>query len=165
MRFSNVDQLLKVKDDNTFQSIMASITCLMALAEVNHTEEVSQLVDFVNEQRSATKQLVVTQQSRLNATLIQNKRLNFNLIVHQREDGGIIKMFSQISVVAFMTLKFCNRSCQKENNSFLSCVGPEVSRNLQRQLSSWIEESFGEEAASIIFWVKTIRSVKPNWWK
>ena len=94
MRFSNVDQLLKVKDDNTFQSIMASITCLMALAEVNHTEEVSQLVDFVNEQRSATKQLVVTQQSRLNATLIQNKRLDFNLIVHQREDGGIIKMFS-----------------------------------------------------------------------
>ena len=95
LRFSNVGHFLKVKDDNTFQSIMTSITCLVALAEVNHTEEVSQLVDFVNEQRSVTKQLVVTQQSTLNATLIQNKRLNFNLIVHQREDGGIIKMFSQ----------------------------------------------------------------------
>ena len=75
---------------------MASITCLMVLAEVNDTEEVSQLVAFVNERRSATKQLVVTQQSRLNATLIQNKRLNFNLILHQREDGGIMKMFSQM---------------------------------------------------------------------
>ena len=85
--------LFKVKDDSTFQSIMASITCLVALAEVNHTEELLQLVDFVNEQRSATNQLLVTQQSRLNATLIQNKRLNFNLIVHQREYGGIFKMY------------------------------------------------------------------------
>ena len=75
---------------------MASITCLMALAEVNHTEELLQLVDFVNEQRSTPKQLVVAQQSRLNATLVQNIRLNFNLILHQREDGGIIKMLSQM---------------------------------------------------------------------
>ena len=94
MRFSNVDQLLKVQDENIFKSIMSSITCLMVIAEVNHAEEVLQLVDFVNEQKSSTKQLLVTQQSRLNTTLIQNIRLNFNLIVHQREDGGIINMFS-----------------------------------------------------------------------
>ena len=92
LRFRDVDQLLDVKDGNIFQSIMSSISCLMTLAEVDHTEEVSQLVDFVKEQRVVDKHLVVTV-STLNITSVLNKSFNFNVIVHRR-DLGIEYLFN-----------------------------------------------------------------------
>ena len=90
-----MDQLLKAKDGNIFQSILASVSCLMTLAKVDHTEEISQLVEIVKERRLTNKLLVVIP-SALNLTSIRNKSFNFNMIIYHRGDIGIEYLFTHL---------------------------------------------------------------------
>ena len=81
--FNNIQQLLNVRDDERFSSIIASTSCLVAIAETNISEEVSQLIDFMTDLRVTNKRLLVLMSTKLDINLLNGKRTNFNvLIIH-----------------------------------------------------------------------------------
>ena len=66
---------------------MSSISCLMTIAYVNSDTEASQLIDFMTEFRMEDINLTIVN-PRLELKSIQNKTLNFNVMMNHHEPGA-----------------------------------------------------------------------------
>ena len=86
IKFPNLEALLKVRESEKFKSMMTRMSCLMTKARMNNDLEVSQLVDVVNELNISKKDLTIFMET-LNATLLREKAINFNVIIHHNESG------------------------------------------------------------------------------
>ena len=86
MWFESVNQLLLNKDDNRFETVISSSSCLSMTAESSIPTEISVLVDFASSLKVKHKYLVVNTQQ-LNTTLLQNKRINFNIFINEVGSG------------------------------------------------------------------------------
>ena len=87
LRFRNVANLLRVEDKMRLMTILKSISCLMTIAHVNSDTEASQLIDFVTKFRMAQKYLTIVY-SKLNVKFLQNKKINFNVMLHHFGPGA-----------------------------------------------------------------------------
>ena len=66
--------------------MMARMSCLITMAQMYNDTEVSQLIDIVNEYKISKKYLIIFMET-LNATLLREKTINFNVIVYHNEPG------------------------------------------------------------------------------
>ena len=87
LRFRNVANLLRVEDKMRLMTILKSISCLMTIAHVNSETEASQLIDFVTTFQMAQKYLTIFN-SNLNVTFLENKTINFNVMLHHFGPGA-----------------------------------------------------------------------------
>ena len=85
LRFRNVANLLRVED--RLMTILKSISCLITIAHVNSETVASQLIDFVTTFRMAQKYLTIVY-SKLNVKFLQNKTINFNVMLHHFGPGA-----------------------------------------------------------------------------
>ena len=86
MWFSSVGQLLGIEDDKTLATVLTSSSCLSVIAQSTKVEDISNLVDLVSNIRVKNKYLMV-QTPPLNTTLLQSKKINFNVMVNEVESG------------------------------------------------------------------------------
>ena len=68
-------------------TIMTSVSCLMTLANVDSDAEASRLIDFLTKFRMAKKHLTIVNPT-LNLTYLQNKTINFNVMLHHLGPGA-----------------------------------------------------------------------------
>ena len=88
IRFRNAEELLKVKSNPRFQVILTTATCLNIVVEAVG-DEVSQLIDVVNELKVERKSLLLIVPV-LDLNLIRNKTINFNAIIYKSSSGNTI---------------------------------------------------------------------------
>ena len=65
------------------------MSCLRTMARINNDLEVSQLIDVMNALKISDKNLVIFVGT-LSTTLLREKTINFNVIIHQNESGGVV---------------------------------------------------------------------------
>ena len=88
LRFSNAEELLKVKSNPQFQVISTTVACLNIVVEADG-DEVSQLIDVVNELKVERKYLLLIV-SALDLSLMRNKTINFNVMIYNIGTGNTI---------------------------------------------------------------------------
>ena len=86
MWYSSVGQLLGIEDDKTLATVLTSSSCLSVIAQSTKVEDISNLVDLVSNIRVKNKYIMV-QTPPLNTTLLQRKKINFNVMVNEVESG------------------------------------------------------------------------------
>ena len=86
MWFGSVGKLLGIDDDTTLATVLTSSSCLSVIAQSTKVEDISNLVDLVSNIRVKNKYLMV-QTPPLNTTLLQSKKINFNVMVNEVESG------------------------------------------------------------------------------
>ena len=86
-KFQNFENLLKAKDDGTLGSLEKTMSCLVAVVDVNNELEVSKLIDIMHELQINHKYLTVIMDT-LNTSLLHEKSINFNVIVNHRGKGN-----------------------------------------------------------------------------
>ena len=86
MWFGRVGKLLDMEYHTTLATVLTSSTCLSVIAQSTKVEEISKLVDLVSNIRVKNKYLMV-QSSPLNTTLLQSKKINFNVMVNEVDSG------------------------------------------------------------------------------
>ena len=85
--FENI-QLLKANGIK-LESLVASIPCLATIMETDDIEEASELVDFIAGLRVKRKHMLIYTPIIMNAELLTNKTINFNvIIVEKTHDAG-----------------------------------------------------------------------------
>ena len=88
LRFISVSHLLTFDNDIRLMRILTSVSCLMTVADVNSDTEASKLIDFITKIRLAQKYLTIVN-PKLNEESLQNKTINFNVVMHHHGPGGI----------------------------------------------------------------------------
>ena len=68
-------------------NILASISCLMIRADVTTDTEVSQVIDIVTRLRIDKKHLTISTPE-LNVANLQNKTINFNVVIYHKGTGS-----------------------------------------------------------------------------
>ena len=86
MRFSSMKQLLELKNDKTLAAVITSSSCLSVIAQSKQVEDISTLVDLVSRSKVKNKYLIV-QTPLLNMTLLQTKKINFNVMIIEVDSG------------------------------------------------------------------------------
>ena len=86
MWFGSVGKLLEIEDDKSLATVMTSSSCLSVIAQSTKVEAISNLVDLVSNIRVKNKYLMV-QTPPLNTTLLQSKKINFNVMVNEVDSG------------------------------------------------------------------------------
>ena len=87
LRFSSVSNLLTTRNDVRLAMIVSSVSCLTTIADLNSETEASQLIDFMTKLRMVQINLTIVN-PRLKLKSIQNKTLNFNVMMHHHEPGA-----------------------------------------------------------------------------
>ena len=82
MRFGDIKQLLAVKGDPNFAAVTSSLSCLSVIAQSGSLKDISALVDFVAGLKVKRKYLLV-QMPAQNTTLLQEKKINFNVFINE----------------------------------------------------------------------------------
>ena len=104
LRFKNLDVLLKIESDTRLLNILASISCLMIIAHVSTDIEVSKLIDMVAKIRVVKKHLYIATHQ-LNLDSLQNKTINYNVVIHHKGTGSTATGYI-LNFVIYRTLFF-----------------------------------------------------------
>ena len=75
----------------------ASMSCLITMARMYSDPEVSQLIDVINGLKISKRYLIIYVE-RLNTSLLREKSINFNTIIHHIESGESIKGNAYLNV-------------------------------------------------------------------
>ena len=86
MRFQNEKELLKVKEQSQFATLLDTITCLTTIVETSSDDDILQLIDMANKLKLERQYLLLIVPE-LNRTLFQNKTINFNIIIDHTDIG------------------------------------------------------------------------------
>ena len=84
--FNSIRQLLDIKDDKNLARVMSSLSCLSINAVSTELKDISMLVDFIANIRVKRKYILV-QTHPLNTSLLQNKKINFNVMISEVYPG------------------------------------------------------------------------------
>ena len=84
--FNSIRQLLDIKDDKNLARVMSSLSCLSINAVSTELKDISMLVDFIANIRVKRKYILV-QTHPLNTSLLQNKNINFNVMIREVYPG------------------------------------------------------------------------------
>ena len=100
LRYNNAKELLKIKNNPQFLLILNAVTCLSIIVEANH-DEVSQLIDMVNELKVEGKYLLLIVPSS-ELSVMRNKTINYNVVIFDKGSGNTI--LGQITCLCKMYL-------------------------------------------------------------
>ena len=89
MRTKNSKDIINLRENPLFPSILAPISCLVTIVETDASDEVLKLLDMLHHLSVAEKYLLLIV-STFDTTSLENKTINFQLIVHDKEKGWII---------------------------------------------------------------------------
>ena len=76
----------------------ASMSCLITMARMYSDPEVSQLIDVINGLKISKKKYLIIFVERLNTSLLREKSINFNTIIHHIESGESINGNAYLNV-------------------------------------------------------------------
>ena len=88
LRFKNVKDLLKLRDDILFSSILASSLCLITIIETNNDERILEVIDMVNDFRVDRKHLSLKVPN-LNENMLGNITINYDVTIEHRSKGKV----------------------------------------------------------------------------
>ena len=88
LRFSDMKEFLSVEDDKRLFNIISKTSCLVTVAKIDKTEEVSQLITFMKGINVNNKQLQVTMSSGFESVIFLNQSINFNVVVEHLTTGA-----------------------------------------------------------------------------
>ena len=84
--FESVEQLAPIASDMTkLVPLLKSTSCLAIILETGNTEDISLLVDFLANIRVDEKHMLVKMNAALNADLLSNKTINFNVMISESD--------------------------------------------------------------------------------
>ena len=86
MRSQNAEEVLKLRENPHFASVLASISCLITTVKTDHVEEVLKIIEMVDEVSVTNKYLILIL-SELDSTAFQNITINFKVTIHHSEQG------------------------------------------------------------------------------
>ena len=102
MKFRGAKDLLEVKDHPKMSTIMSKISCLVTSVETDQDDEVSLLINMLNDMKVERKHLLLIV-SKLNKTILNEKTINYNVGMYHKYKGIKFKM-SILSIKSFLSL-------------------------------------------------------------
>ena len=87
-RFSNAQQLLSAHDER-LSGIIASTSCLATIVDIDSNDELSQLIDFVNNLHVKEKKLVAKLSFGLDTNMMQNRTINYDVAINHLSIGTV----------------------------------------------------------------------------
>ena len=75
-----------MNDGEKFRSLIAKMSCLIALTEMRNELEVSKMIDFMHDFKIAEKHLIIFMDT-LNTTMLGERGINFNVMINHRKTG------------------------------------------------------------------------------
>ena len=87
LKFKSIADVLEVETDSRLVNLLASISCLIAVADVSTDIEVSKVIDTIAGFKVAKKHLTISIVN-LDVTFLQNKTINFNVAIHHKGTGN-----------------------------------------------------------------------------
>ena len=87
IKFQGAKELLEVKDTKQFSRMLTPISCLISIVEINHDDEIGQIMDMINRIKVKTKYLSLIV-STFNKPLFQDKTINYNVRVDKINTGN-----------------------------------------------------------------------------
>ena len=100
LKFTHVELLLRLGEDDRLASVMKSATCLMTIAETGNSDEISLLVDFISGLKVRRKQLLVVMPF-FNETSFLNKTINYNVIIMEKGTNYLDELRSYLLIICF----------------------------------------------------------------
>ena len=82
MQFSSLEKFLNVKDDGQFNSIIASLSCVVIKAQLATSDEIEPLVEFVNRAEGPMKHLVIGVPIIQDNKVFQKQIMNYNAMIY-----------------------------------------------------------------------------------
>ena len=106
IRFRSVSHLLALENNLRIMKIWASVSCMIAIANVNSDAEASQLIDFLTKLRVAQKHLTIVNPTSV-VGYLHNKTINFNVKVKHPGPGASANDSSYLSMQLTAIWFFC----------------------------------------------------------
>ena len=87
LRSQNAKEVLKLRGNPLFQSLLASISCLVTIAETYDDEELLKVIEMMND-ISVSKKYTLLIVSTFDSTKFLNLTINFQVMVHHEDKRG-----------------------------------------------------------------------------
>ena len=78
------------------RGLVARMSCLVTMAVMTNDEDVSQLIDTINEMTVLKKYLIIFMDT-LNTTLLQKRAINFNVLIYHENAGEPMYVFDLVA--------------------------------------------------------------------
>ena len=82
MSFSNLEEFVNLKSDRQFNSIIASLSCVVIKALLTTSKDIELLVEFVHGFEIQMKHLVINVPIIQNYTVLQDQIMNYNARIY-----------------------------------------------------------------------------------
>ena len=162
MWFDSVKELLGIKNDEDLATVLSSSNCLSTIARSTQLQDISNLVDLISNIKVKNKYLMV-QTPPLNTTLLQSKKINFNVMINE-VDSGMKKLQKLDPKLSHKIFYLCRWKCQ--NHISMPSSGQNVCRGSARIVPLDIATPYREKNTHIFYWSKALYQVQTNhWWK
>ena len=90
MRYENVQELLKVRGNLLFSTILASSSCIITIIETSLDHDILNMIDMVNSFRAERKRLLLLIPT-FNETMFKNIMINYDVTI-EHSDGGDVNI-------------------------------------------------------------------------
>ena len=102
LRFKNVEELLKVRDNPIFSSVLALSSCLIIIIETNYENGILDVIDMVGDFRAERKHLLVIV-PKYNEEMLKNITINYEVTFEHRDEGNISTILCGIDFLNIRT--------------------------------------------------------------
>ena len=141
-------------------AILGHTQCLVTIAEISTTEDISQLVDLVTVIRVPKKHLLLIG-TELDVNVLLKSKINFDIQILDKSTGN-----SKIEKTTFTGAYMQYNSRWRRDKEFLSCSWKRASSNSQWSLPVAFTKSTWKKAQHLIHWLGTLYSIQANhWWE
>ena len=94
MKFDSFQNMKNVASGEIFRSLIRRMSCLMTITQMRNEMEISEMIDVMNELQVPKKYLVILVDT-FNTSMVTKRTINFNMMIHQRREGGPMKSFTK----------------------------------------------------------------------
>ena len=95
LRFENVMELLKVRNDHLFLSVLASSQCFIITIKSNGSDGVLDVIDMVNNFRADFKHLILII-PRFDESMYKNITINYDVSIEHMDEGNFHILISYV---------------------------------------------------------------------
>ena len=152
LKFKSIADVLEVETDSRLVNLLASISCLIAVADVSTDIEVSKVIDTIASFKVAKKHLAISIGD-LDDALLQNKTINFNVAIHHKGAGSNLET---VYIQSHTRLHLTTYRWEVFHHLFMSTFGKGAREGHHKSVPAPFSDTIWERVEDFFHWNQTI---------
>ena len=137
------------------------MSCLVTMAVVTNDEDVSQLIDTINDITVFKKYLIIFMDT-LNTTLLQKRAINFNVLMYHKNTG---EPLIYLILLRHKQNFCCSHRRRMDCHLLLPSFGKNVCFRTSRWMSCILARASREDTEYNLHWTPPTHNFQSCWWK